>query len=93
MQATKDFVDDLKDRRRAADLDIAVVGMRVDERTIAAERLRAFVEELDLPVLTHLRDTQNYVRLAMQGLTLFDVLPSRVAKDLKAWEPITAWLD
>jgi hypothetical protein len=29
----------------------------------------------------------------MQGLTLFDVVPSRVAKDLKAWEPITAWLD
>ena len=93
MQATRDFVDDLKDRRRAADLDIAVVGMRVDERTIAAEHLRTFVQELDLPVLTHLRDTQNYVRLAMQGLTLFDVVPGRVAKDLEAWAPITAWLD
>lgn len=93
MQATRDFVDDLKERRRAADLDIAVVGMRVDERTIAAEHLRTFVQELDLPVLTHLRDTQNYVRLAMQGLTLFDVVPGRVAKDLEAWAPITAWLD
>lgn len=93
MQATKDFVEDLKDRRRAEGLDIAVVGMRVDERTIAAERLREFVSDLDLPVLSHLRDTQNYVRLAMVGLTLFDVAPSRVAKDRQAWVPITEWLD
>ena len=93
MQATQDFVDDLKERRRAADLDIAVVGMRVDERTLAAERLHAFVQALGLPVLTHLRDTQNYVKLAMQGLTLFDVLPSRVAQDVQAWAPITQWLD
>lgn len=93
MQATQDFVDDLKDRRRAADLDIAVVGMRVDGRTLTAERLREFVQALNLPVLTYLRDTQNYVKLAMQGLTLFDVQPGRVAKDLEAWAPITAWLD
>lgn len=93
MQATRDFVDDLKERRRANDLDIAVVGMRVDSRTFAAERLQEFVATLDLPVLSHLRDTQNYVRLAMSGLTLFDVMPSRVTKDLQAWEPITAWLD
>ena len=65
----------------------------MDERTLAAERLHAFVQALGLPVLTHLRDTQNYVKLAMQGLTLFDVLPSRVAKDVQAWAPITQWLD
>ena len=93
MEATRAFVADLKERRRAADLDIAVVGMRVDPRTIAAERLRAFTDELELPVLALLRDTQNYVRLAMAGLTLFDVTPGRVAKDLDAWQPITAWLD
>jgi chromosome partitioning protein len=93
MQATRDFVDDLKERRRSDDLDIAVVGMRVDERTIAAERLREFMVELDLPVLTYLRDTQNYVRLAMAGLTIFDVVPNRVAKDRQAWSPITQWLE
>ncbi len=93
MHATHVFLESLKDHRHARDLDIAVVGMRVDERTIAAERLKAFFEALDLPVLAYLRDTQNYVRLAMQGLTLFDVAPSQVAKDLDAWTSIGKWLE
>ena len=93
MHATHVFLESLKERRHARDLDIAVVGMRVDERTIAAERLKAFFEALELPVLAYLRDTQNYVRLAMQGLTLFDVSPGQVAKDLQAWKSIGEWLD
>ena len=67
--------------------------MRVDARTIAADRLQEFVQTLGLPVLGTLRDTQNYVHLAARGLTLFDVTPSRVAKDLEQWAPICQWLD
>jgi chromosome partitioning protein len=62
--------------------------MRVDERTIAANNLHKYVDTLGLPVLGYLRDTQNYVHLAASGLTLFDVAPSRVAKDLAQWLPI-----
>ena len=91
--ATQAFLDELTERRRAGGLDVAVVGMRVDERTLAAERLRAFLEGVGLPVLSCLRDTQNYVHLAAQGLTLFDVVPQQVAKDLAQWDPICRWLD
>ena len=45
------------------------------------------------PVVTHLRDTQNYVHLAAKGLTLWDVAPSRVERDLEQWRPLTAWID
>jgi chromosome partitioning protein len=38
--------------------------MRVQPRTIAADKLREFVDSLGLPVLGYLRDTQNYVHLA-----------------------------
>ena len=93
MLATRAFVDDLQERRRAAELDIGVVGMRVDSRTIASENLRDFCEGLELPVLGYLRDTQNYIRLAMRGLTLFDVQPSQVAKDLEQWQAICNWLE
>ncbi|MEN9903582.1 MAG: hypothetical protein RLZZ555_147 [Pseudomonadota bacterium] len=93
MLATRAFVDDLQERRRAAGLDIGVVGMRVDQRTIASENLRDFCEGLGLPVLGYLRDTQNYIRLAMRGLTLFDVQPGQVAKDLEQWQPICDWLE
>ena len=39
---------------------------------------------VDVPVLGYLRDTQNYVHLAARGLTLWDVAPSRVERDLRA---------
>jgi chromosome partitioning protein len=67
--------------------------MRVDARTIAAEKLHEFVTQLNLPVLGYLRDTQNYIHLAARGLTLFDVAPSRVEKDLLQWRSICQWLE
>lgn len=91
--ATRAFLDELLDKRKAAALDIGVVGMRVDERTLAADKLREFVEGLGLPVLGYLRETQNYIHLAAQGLSLFDVQPSRVARDLEQWRGVCDWLE
>jgi chromosome partitioning protein len=72
---------------------VGVLGMRVDARTRAAEQLQRFVEGLNLPVLGFLRDTQNYVQLAAHGLTLWDVAPSRVQKDLEQWQSLLTWAD
>jgi len=91
--ATKDFLDELSESSQAARTQIGIVGMRVDERTRAAEQLRQFVESTGLPVLGYLRDTQNYVQLAGRGLTVFDLTPERVARDLAQWQPICDWLD
>lgn len=91
--ATREFLDKLADTRKADGLDIGIVGMRVDARTIAADKLREFVEGLGLPVLGYLRDTQNYIHLAARGLSVFDVAPGRVQKDLSQWADICAWLD
>ncbi|MCB8745965.1 ParA family protein [Rhodoferax sp. U2-2l] len=91
--ATKDFLDELAQSSQAARTQIGIVGMRVDERTRAAEELRSFVESTGLPVLGNLRSTQNYVQLAARGLTVFDLAPERVARDLAQWQPICDWLD
>ena len=91
--ATRDFIDRLLDMKQAESTEVGLVGMRVDERTLAADQLREFVKGLNVPVLTHLRHTQNYVHLAAQGLTLFDVAPARVEKDLAQWRPLCDWLD
>lgn len=72
---------------------VGVLGMRVDARTRAAEQLQRFVEDLGLPVLGFLRDTQNYVQLAAHGLTLWDVAPSRVAKDVEQWQSLLEWVE
>lgn len=91
--ATRAFLDELADSRRADKLQVGIVGMRVDARTIAADKLHGFVDGLGLPVLGFLRDTQNYIHLAARGLTLFDVAPSRVEKDLEQWQGIGDWLE
>ena len=91
--ATRAFLDQLAEHRHAGKVQIGIVGMRVDSRTIAADKLRGFVDSLNLPVLGMVRDTQNYIHLAARGLTLFDVAPGRVEKDLEQWKSICEWLD
>jgi chromosome partitioning protein len=91
--ATRAFLDDLAGQRKAGRVQVGIVGMRVDERTIAADKLHEFVDSLGLPVLGFLRHTQNYIHLAARGLTVFDVSPGRVERDLAQWESICRWLD
>lgn len=91
--ATQAFLAKLAERGTLSDSGkVGVLGMRVDERTRAANQLHKFVDGLSLPVVGYLRDTQNYVHLAAQGLTLWDVAPSRVAGDREQWRPLIDWL-
>ncbi len=73
--------------------DIALVGMRVDARTRSAETLRQFMSQQEAQVLTFLRPTQLYVQAAAAGLTLFDLPPARVQKDLLEWQPLLDWVE
>ena len=93
IQATHNFVRELRAHRRGAEIDVGLVGMRVREHTISNEQLHHYLSTLPVPVVAWLRDTQNYVHLAARGLTLWDVAPSRVQRDLEQWEPIVKWLD
>ena len=93
--ATRQFLDTLLEQKvvRKEKAHIAVVGMRVDQRTRAAAELERFLSCYELPVLAYLRDTQLYVQLAANGMTLFDLTPSRAAKDLAQWQPIIDWVN
>jgi chromosome partitioning protein len=91
--ATRTFLDELAEHGKASKMQVGIVGSRVDARTIAADKLHEFVDSLGLPVLGYLRHTTNYIQLAARGLTLFDVAPGRVERDLEQWEGICRWLD
>jgi chromosome partitioning protein len=90
--ATRAFLDELAEHRKAGKLQVGIVGMRVDSRTLSADKLQDFLGGLGLPILGNLRDTQNYIHLAARGLTVFDVAPSRVEKDLEQWKTLCDWL-
>jgi chromosome partitioning protein len=91
--ATRAFLDALARHRNASHMQVGIVGTRVDARTIAADKLQEFVASLGLPVLGYLRPTQNYVHLAARGLTLSDLAPAKVERDMQQWEGICRWLD
>ena len=92
IQATHAFVQTLREHRRAHEIKMGLVGMRVREHTLANEQLHQYLSTLPVPVVGWLRDTQNYVQLAARGLTLWDVAPSRVERDLEQWAPLAAWI-
>ena len=93
MQATSQFLLQLVKITERLPTQVAVVGNRVDGRTISASNLRKFVDAMDVQVLSYLRDTQYYLHMAAHGLSLFDITPSKVQKDLEQWSPICQWLD
>jgi chromosome partitioning protein len=95
MLATRHFLDSLLREKaiRKGRIDLAVIGMRVDARTRAAAELERFFAHYELPVLAYLRDTQNYVQASAAGLTLFDLPPSRVERDLEQWQAIIDWAE
>lgn len=92
IQATHAFVLALREHRRAGEVQLGLVGMRVREHTRANEQLHHYPSTVPVPVVGWLRDTQNYVQLAARGLTLWDVAPSRVERDLEQWAPLVAWV-
>ena len=91
--ATRAFLDEIAQHAKLGKSQVGIVGMRVDPRTIAADKLQEFTSSLGLPVLGFIRHTQNYIHLAARGLTLFDVAPGRVERDLEQWQGICRWLD
>jgi chromosome partitioning protein len=97
--ATHAFLQALAGHKRgggSARFAVGLVAMRVKEHTHATQHLHEFLDAvapapLNKPI-THLRDTQNYAHLAARGLTLFDVAPGRVERDLQQWQPLIHWL-
>lgn len=92
IQATDAFIQQLRRHPRARHLPVGLVAMRVREHTIAVDRLHEYVAMTGVPLVASLRETQNYVHLAAHGLTLWDVAPGRVERDLTQWMPLAQWV-
>jgi len=91
--ATRHFLDRLFEEKqiRKHEAFVAIVAMRVDARTLAAAELERFLDDTGLPVVAHLRDTQNYVQAAANGMSIFELPASRAEKDVEQWQPLLDW--
>ena len=95
MRAAQDFVEQLirKARLRQHPRLVGVVANRARGYTNIYGELEKFLSEVELPFVTSLRDTQNYVRAAERGIGIFEMGPAAVAPDLEQWRPLINWIE
>lgn len=76
-----------------AERKLAVVANRTRKNTKSFAKLMRFLDSLGIPIIAVLRDSQNYVHAAEQGMGLHEMPASRVRSDLRHVEQIVQWLD
>jgi chromosome partitioning protein len=69
---------------------LAVVANRTRKNTKSFAQL---MDSLGIPIISVLRDSQNFVHAAEQGIGILEMQPSRVREDAEQIERIVKWLD
>lgn len=72
---------------------VAIVANRVRSNTRSFQMLRRFLASLEIPVISVLRDSQNYVTATTSGVGICELPLYRVRDEITAWKAILAWLD
>lgn len=78
------------DRR---DRKLAVVANRTRKNTKSYAKLMRFLDSLGIPIIAVVRDSQNFVHAAEEGIGICEMQPSRVRKDMEQLEKIVEWVD
>ena len=72
---------------------LGVVANRIRRNTLTYQSLIRFLQTLGIPIVATLRDSQNYLRAAEQGLGLHEMKSYVVARDVMEWQPLIEWLE
>jgi chromosome partitioning protein len=94
VRATSDFIRDLLlvARLRPQEQRFAIIGNRT-RRGPALQSLKAFLENLRIPVLEYLREAGTYGVAAEQGLGVGELLPQQARLHASAWQAILNGLE
>jgi len=89
------FVADLLKMARSAapNAPIGVIANRVRQNTHAYQNLQKVLTDLDLPLITWLRDTQHYLQAVEQGMGVHELSSKRALVDREHWNSIIDWLE
>ena len=100
IRAAEHFIHELYSLRSLINrrIKLATVANRMREDTLAAAKLDYYLEKiklpngLKLPYITVLRSSQNYIRAAERGLSIFEIAPAKTLYDREQWQPLLRWL-
>jgi len=93
--AAASFIADLLlfaqlDRRNR---NLAIIANRTRQNTRSYRMLMRFLTSLEIPIIAQLRDSQNYVHAAANGIGICEMPKHKTNKDMEQFEMIVAWLD
>lgn len=72
---------------------LAVVANRVRKDTLVFNALESFLQKIDIPFITTLRDTQNYIKVAEKGMGIHEISLPGCQKDHEQWSPLINWIE
>jgi len=95
IHATADFVKDLflSGGARSSKAQIGVVANRVRNSAPDYEPLERFLGALKLPLLSRIKDSQNYIRAVEKGLCVFEMDEESTLAERQEFLPVLRWLD
>ncbi len=71
---------------------LAVIANRTRQNTRSYRMLMRFLTSLKIPLIAQLRDSQNYVHAAAEGLGICELPAHRAKQDIEGWNAILSWL-
>jgi chromosome partitioning protein len=74
------------------DRQLAVIANRTRANTKSYQKLMSFNASLGIPIIAVLRDTQNYIHAAEQGLGIHEMPRHKVKKDVAQMSDVVDWL-
>lgn len=94
MRAVTEFIEEMMKSQayRQKAKPIAVIANRVKRNTLSFGALQKFLDELNIPFIASLRDTQFYVRAGANGFGVVDFDRQHV-KEQEEWQPLMRWLN
>jgi len=78
---------DRRDRR------IGIVANRTRHNTRSLRQLMRFLTSLQIPIISTLRDSQNYVQAAGSGIGIYEMPHYKVKDDIQHMAAIISWLE
>jgi chromosome partitioning protein len=78
------------DRR---DRNMAIIANRTRRNTRSYRMLMQFLTSLEIPIIAHLRDSQNYVHAAAEGIGIYEMPMYKVRRDIEDMDSVIDWLE
>jgi chromosome partitioning protein len=95
IHAAAHFIQDLLliGKIRSRGIRLGIVANRVRENTLVYKDLEKFLKVLGIPLVANLRDSQNHMRAAEQGLSIHELKGNRADPDRERWDNLIQWLN